>query len=122
MLIVKLLKKIHRTVSEGFTYKTDMDQYAVAEKWVMQEDPDMPLVGDCEDFALSCRVLCRMADIKSRLVTCWTETGGYHAVLEVDGWILDNRQKFPVPRDDLEYKWHKISGYNPGDPWHLIEG
>ena len=50
------------------------------------------------------------------------ETGGGHLVTEVEGWILDNRHAWPISRDDLPYEWVRISGYEPGDPWHEIAG
>ena len=75
---------------------------------------------NCDDFALACRQLCREKNIPSRLVVCQTEKGGYHLVTEVQGWILDNRQNGVVSRDDLDYKWLKISGYEKGESWHSI--
>jgi predicted transglutaminase-like cysteine proteinase len=117
------LKRIHRKVLDRFTYKTDLEQYGENEKWVMPDS--IRVVGDCEDFALACRRLCREEGINnSRLVVCTVETGEGHCVLEVDGWILDNRCQRVVSRDFLEnkgYKWLAISGYSPGDDWHNIE-
>ena len=124
MVMVKL-KYIHRTVFKNFTYMTDKRQYDLDEKWVM---PDIDynehdeLAGDCEDFALACRKLVREAGIdNSRLVFCLTESGGGHCVLEVDGCILDSRQIKVKRRDDINYEWVAISGYNSGDPWKFIK-
>lgn len=119
------LHTIHKLVFRNFTYATDQEQYSMVEKWVMPEtdyNRHRPFTGDCEDFALACRKLCREDGIdNSRLVYCQTELGGGHCVLEVDGWILDNRFDRLKNRDDIVgYKWIALSGYNSGDPWHKI--
>ncbi len=88
-------------------------------------DGSTPIVGDCEDFALACRKLCRDANIPTRLVICYTEEGEGHCVLESSGWILDNRYTRVMSRDKLEkqgYKWLAISGFESGDDWHRIVG
>lgn len=118
--VKKQLDKIHRDVLNGFTYRYDQDQYGTPEKWVMPEIGE-PVVGDCEDFALACRALCRAAGLKTRLVFCLTEDGGGHCVLACHGWILDNRQVWVKRRDDLRYTWRWISGYKPRDKWHKIK-
>ena len=125
MSLKSKLTGIHSKVLSNFTYKTDMKQYGMEEKWVMPEpnyDGSSKIVGDCEDFALACRKLCRDAGIDtSRLVYCKTENGGGHGVLEVEGWILDNRQEKLMNRDKVRgYEWIAVSGYNSGDPWHYI--
>ena len=76
---------------------------------------------DCDGKALACRYQCRKVGIPNRLVFCRTETGEYHLVLAVEGYILDNRSRWVKPRDDVPYTWIKISGLEKGDPWHLIK-
>lgn len=121
------LTAIHNKVLKSFEYETDKEQYGTDEKWVMPDDAFkgmVAIIGDCEDFALACRKLCRDASIQTRLVICTLEGEG-HCVLEADGWILCNNQNSVVPRDILEesgYVWYYISGYNSGDDWHLIKG
>lgn len=120
-----ILGTIHRKIFQRFTYAKDQDQYGINEKWVMPEeayDGSQRFTGDCEDFALACRKVCREAGIEdSRLVYCKTELSGGHCVLEVQGWILDNRQTKLKSRDDMKgYRWIAVSGYNSGDPWHYI--
>lgn len=117
--ILPKLRAIHDRVTKCFEYRTDMDQYKVEEKWTMP-DGKPTIVGDCEDFALMCRKLCRLAGIPTRLVICLAEGEG-HCVLEASGWILDNKQRAVVSRDELNYNWYSISGYEPGDDWHLIK-
>lgn len=117
------LKEIQGDVFRRFEYKYDHVQYDQEEKWVMPTehfDGTTSIVGDCEDFALACRKLCRDAGIETRLVVCLTETGEGHCVLECNGWILDNRHRRVRSRDDLDYQWLAISGYDAGDDWHTI--
>lgn len=127
--VFKTLKQIHKEVFDKFKYQFDKKQYGIVEKWVMPSDDfdgTQRIVGDCEDFALACRKLCRDRGIEnSRLVVCMTETDEGHCVLEVNGWILDNRYRKVMSRDDLQqqgYRWLAISGYESGDDWHKIEG
>jgi predicted transglutaminase-like cysteine proteinase len=115
-LIVKL-NSIHASVKGGFEYRTDLEQYADVEHWVIPDDVEN-VTGDCEDFALACRKLCRREGIPSRLVHCLTETGEGHLVLECAGYILDNRYDWVKTNTSLDYQWIKISGYEAGDDWH----
>jgi predicted transglutaminase-like cysteine proteinase len=122
------LRSIHNTVFHNFEYKTDLEQYQTLEKWVAPPEyynGTRTIVGDCEDFALACRMLCRAEGIdNSRLVVCNTEIGEGHCVLEVEGWVLDNRMRQVVTRDELSrlgYKWVAISGYNPKDKWFRLK-
>lgn len=125
-LLEKKLNEIHRLVFDNFTYKTDKKQYGVIEHWVQPDDSydgTQKLVGDCEDFALHCRKLCRDANLKTRLVFCKDETGEGHLVLECDGLILDNRQRSVVTNTRLMkkgYEFISMSGYEPGEPWKEI--
>lgn len=125
--LLSKLNKIHKTVFNKFQYKTDLENYKIIEKWVQPNfdfDGSSSIIGDCEDFALACRNLCRKENLTTRLVVCRVETGEGHCVLECNGWILDNRRKKVVSREELEdagYEWIAISGYEPGDPWYRIE-
>lgn len=78
------------------------------------------LIDDCDGFCLACRVLLRKQHIPNRLVYCEIDGRG-HLVVEVEGWILDNRQRSVVANTLLNhYRWLRISGYNPGEPWREI--
>lgn len=120
MDLLDTLDKIHSKVSTGFNYKSDNEMYGVLEKWMMPTDA-LNISGDCEDFALGCRVLCRYEKLNSRLVICKTKEGKWHCVLEVEGWILDNEYTYVVSKDDLDYEWHSISGFKAGEDWHVIK-
>lgn len=121
------LSYIHRSVFGNFEYKTDKEKHGKPEKWEMIPEsftPNSKLVGDCEEFAMACRKLCRDENIESRLVVCWTEEDEGHLVVECDGYVLDNRYPKLMTKDSLEregYRWYAISGFNSGDPWLKIK-
>ena len=78
---------------------------------------------DCDGFAAMCRHALRVNGVQSRLVLCWVENAEYHAVCEVAGLILDNRQLTVCPSQDLErvgYVWDRMSGVNDGDDWTSV--
>lgn len=122
------LQPILDDVLHKFDYTSDIEERGVFEHWVdLDELAGLDDMGrgefddDCDGCALACRFRCRELGYESRLVFCRTETGEGHLVLEVDGWILDNRSKWVRKRDDVPYDWISISGYEKGDPWHLIK-
>ena len=106
------LVRVHHMVKDRFNYTPDMKLYNTREFWaVMKAD----YRGDCEDFALTCRkiLLSKGWSRKDlRPACCWTETGGYHAVvvaeIEGDGYVMDNRQNRVLAWRDLPYTWDKI--------------
>ena len=126
-----MLDDIHAKVRDVFVYVSDDKNYLKLEWWVQKDVEALDggalslrgtLKGDCEDFALACRLLCRRAGIKTRLVYC-TVWGEGHLVLAAEGWVLDNRMNGVVDRDYLDnYEWVSVSGYEKGDPWKPIEG
>ena len=120
----KRLTTILNTVKKNFTYESDILRHGKLEVWSFPtEDYDgrQDLVGDCEDFALAVRKLLNDRKIPSRLVVCRTERGERHLVVEVHGWVIDNRLPKVLSRDALpDYKWLYISGFNPGEPWTKI--
>jgi len=114
-------------VLNRFIYTPDTEAWGNAEYWASPKemaahaDADGFVHGDCDDFAILCRDELKKFGLRSRLVFCSVETGGFHLVCEIEGWVLDNRHKFVMSRDELPYKWISISGYVGGEPWHLIE-
>lgn len=45
---IELAERINREVNASLTYKTDLEQYGVLEKWTLPVSG----FGDCEDYAL----------------------------------------------------------------------
>lgn len=99
---VDILKEVLAEAHTGHKYVKDIHNYGKDEYW----QPD--LKGDCEDFALWCKYELEKKGIDADLVLAQTETGGYHLVCSVDGWVLDNRYRYLVSKDELRYKWLKI--------------
>jgi predicted transglutaminase-like cysteine proteinase len=124
--IKTIARKIHKKVFSNFSYMTDLKQHGVEENWTMPDityNGSQRFTGDCEDFALACRKLIREAGIKSRLVYCTVEDGEGHCVLEVNGYILDNRQHNLVSNRTLVkkgYNFIAISGYESKDTWRKL--
>lgn len=106
-----ILDKVLRRVNDKFQYDSDSSIYGESDYWNLASEIT-GWRGDCEDHALLCRSLLREKnDIGSMLLTCWTETGQYHCVLYVQGWVLDVRHSRVMSNADLEkmgYRWHKV--------------
>ena len=119
------LDKVYRLVKKNFVYREDQG----LENWKMppsRYNGKQLLVDDCDGFCLACRTLLRREGIPSRLVYCEIERRNRwfgHLVVEVEGWILDLMQAQVVPNSSIYgYRWRRISGYQPGDPWREIVG
>lgn len=107
------LQEVLDLAHAGHVYVTDQQKYGVPEHW------RPGLIGDCEDFALWCRAQLAAKGIASNLVYCLTETGEEHLVCSTDdGWVLDNRYRWVMRRDDLDYQWESI-GQSDGS-WHHV--
>jgi len=115
-----VLSAVHRRVLSRFRFWRDR-----GETWTMPPenyDGSQRISDDCDGFCLAVRSLLRKQGIPSRLVYCEYDRVG-HLVVEVDGWILDNRQGGVRPNTFFkDYRFLRISGYEPGDPWRVIEG
>ena len=114
-----LVESVNHAVNEDVRYTTDAALYQINEFWEVADH-----AGDCEDYALKKRQVLMEHGVDPeflRLATCWVEDGTYHAVLIVTttngDYVLDNRYQFPMMRQDLPYKWHKIQ---VGRAWHVI--
>ena len=116
------LNQVHTAVLSVFKNLPD-----VGEEWKMPPanfDGSQTIRDDCDGFCLAVRKLLRNMQIPSRLVYCEVGSIG-HLVVEVNGWISDNRQKYVVSNRVLigmNYKFKRISGFKPGDPWREIVG
>lgn len=123
--LIQNLNKVHQQALSRFIYQTDLEHFGQIEYWATESEiPDEGnVMGDCDDFAALIRKLLRKQRITSRLVyVLFKEEGKWqaHLVVEVNGWILDNRYNTVKRRDDLPYLWLSISGYEAGSPWHAI--
>lgn len=119
------LRTIYFKVKRNFVFKED---YGL-EDWQMPPDDydgRQTIRDDCDGFCLACRKLLRDSGIPSRLVYCEVEKQGRHfghLVVEVEGWILCNLQPSVVANHRLyNYRWLRISGFEPGDSWRKIVG
>jgi predicted transglutaminase-like cysteine proteinase len=122
--IFETCAEIHHRVLKGFRYRTDEQMHSLIEHWQAPTDVDR-VIDDCDGFAIACRGLVREQGLESRLVLCLTETGEGHLVCGVGNYILDNRQRRVVTRENLErdgYKFLYVSGLEPGDTWFRLEG
>lgn len=123
-----VLQQLHHFCQQHFQYAEDICIHSASDYWMSPSEIRDQLsqigrvIGDCDDFASLAVMLARQQAIAARFVLCMTENDEMHLVAEVDGWILDNRQPDVMRRDDLPYSWLAISGYQPGQPWHAIEG
>ena len=118
MALYEILNRVHGRVLRRFVERADR-----WEEWRMPPpgyDGSQRIQDDCDGFCLACRLLLRKQAIPNRLVYCEIAGSG-HLVVEVEGWILDNRQVSVVPNTLLtHYRWLRISGYEPGEPWREI--
>jgi predicted transglutaminase-like cysteine proteinase len=108
-----------------FGWADDSSTFGKAEYWATYDELMAKAIagnvrGDCDDFAEICVLALRKNGHKARFVMCRTETNEMHLVAECEGVILDNRMVFPTPQNKMKYEWISISGYAPGEPWHLI--
>jgi predicted transglutaminase-like cysteine proteinase len=117
------IARVHEDMKFLFKYTPDIELYGKPEFWAVMNSDNM---GDCEDFSLTCRQLLIDKGWERSMLRpacCWTETGGYHAVLVADiegaAYVLDNRQKSVLPWEDLPYKWDKILSFI-GNEWVKI--
>lgn len=117
------LVKIFRTVKNHFVFIEDKG----VENWKMPPNGyngTQMLRDDCDGFSLACRSLLRSANIPNRLVYCEVMQRGRrfgHLVVEVEGWIFDNRESTVVSNTILhDYTWLRISGYSPKESWYEI--
>jgi predicted transglutaminase-like cysteine proteinase len=90
------LVRVNDEVNRSIRYRSDLDQYGRPDYWVGSPASNE---GDCEDYALT------KYDRLGRgrvVVVGWQNERihrlrGFHAVLVVDGWVLDNIERRVVP-------------------------
>lgn len=73
------------------------------------------LIGDCDSYALWIRDELLKYGIEADLIYAkvdGVEPNGDHLVASVNGWILDNRYRWVMSRDELPYTWVSIGRWN----------
>jgi predicted transglutaminase-like cysteine proteinase len=86
------LVRVNDEVNRSIRYRSDLDQYGRPDYWVGSPASNE---GDCEDYALT------KYDRLGRgrvVVVGWQNERihrlrGFHAVLVIDGWVLDNIER-----------------------------
>lgn len=125
-----ILDDVFYGVSDHFVWYPDTevwrDKCKAGEYWasvkelLAQRNPDGKIHGDGDDWCALVRDALTAKGLLSRLDLCQVPHEGLHLVVDVDGIILDCRQKMPCSRDDLDYTWLTISGLHAGEPWRRI--
>lgn len=82
------LQQVNTRVNHNITYMSDQVQYGEPDRWVANPTSGK---GDCEDYALT-----KQEIVGGQVLAC-NLYGTWHAVLVVDGWVLDNLRDNPVP-------------------------
>jgi predicted transglutaminase-like cysteine proteinase len=116
------LNSIQENVNSNHAYENDKSGKEIGDDWRILGDGE---AGDCEDFALT--KIDELIDAgwpvgNLQMATCYTETGGYHAVVlirtaNMGNLILDNRFEKVRKQDSLEYRWHMYQ--RAGSVWGL---
>lgn len=79
-----------------------------------------PVRGQCHDFAATKQWLLAAFGIASQIAECVLPDGQHHAVLIVDGNVLDNLTSVIKPRAQVAYMW--VRQQSPDRPDFWIEG
>lgn len=118
---------VRRWALDRFEYVRDAQRWGESEHWETPSEilEDLAFAGgkvhgDCDAFAMLCRIALERMGHKCRLIQCLVETGEGHLVCECGGWLLDNRYAVPVTRGECErtgYRWLSMSGFATGEPW-----
>ena len=96
----------------------------MVEKWVSRYEDvcaGIPFVGDCDDFMETCADACKAEEVDLNIMwRCFVkdENGKAHAVLNVNGWVLDNRYTFVYRSDRANYTWVKAMRCDQPKIWY----
>lgn len=94
----------HTEALSNHVYVTDEKNYGVKDKWVPS------LKGDCEDYALYMKNELGAGE----LLIVRTVDGELHAVLDVDGYVVDNMNRNVYKLEDMEHKFiARVKSNNP---------
>ena len=108
-----------------FQYRSDTEQHSLQEKWTILRNTTGPLVGDCEDYALTALWMINgrndpafhqsLKSGKAKIHFCYTPRNIAHAVLEYNGLLLDNIQKEWLSKkafESLGYRFEHVFSYS----------
>lgn len=126
---------IQEYVRRNFIWAADKETFGELDYWTSLADDllrepstEHAVVGDCDDFAITCLDLCvrdGVPDADLRIYTCWTETDTYHCVSSVmfegEEWLFDNRQRTGMYRKNVPYTWHKVMHLAEKGTWRVAE-
>ena len=92
------LSKLTQQTHDRFTYRSDMEQYGVKDKWVISKDLK-PFYGDCEDFSLAVNYQLKQMGYSSEILLVRDQPKN-HVVLLYEGMVIDNKNKWPIPLEE----------------------
>ena len=133
------LSDLHRDMREKFTYLSDQQKHGLVERWGdastlanIGRSGISSFDGDCEEFALVALDHARKLGFHARLVLCYVETGGAHAICEVaspdyqEAYFFDNRVLKVVTMTELQkYRFISVSPWDPEPsdprPWLKVK-
>lgn len=87
----------------AFPYKTDLELYNKQDYWATPEEFFRNGAGDCEDFVIAKHFLLKDKTDAKMLIVRLRTTNEIHAVLDVKGYILDNRTNAILKRDSMDF-------------------
>lgn len=119
---IDIARDIFLVVKAGFVYESDKSQFGVEEDWRFPTDATS-VTGDCDDFAIACRMLLKAVGLDARLAFCRVDGVG-HLVCVIGKVALDNRMSDLVEVQELarfhKYEFLSVSGKMPGDDWTQV--
>jgi len=117
------LQTVKNILDRHFIYVSDQQNYGKAEDW--RKPIDMKIVGstiygDCDDYALLIKAMLNARGLQSRLVFAESEySNEYHALNEINGWVIDNRYSMILPVQSTGYRPLLVSSFDLLQPWYI---
>ncbi len=120
--IATILVSVNNRVNNAIVYKSDVEQYGVANRWTLDAAGGY---GDCKDYALAKREALRTAGLPEsalRIAIVRTTSDELHAVLTVDTdrgvLVMDSLTPEIRPWSDTSYRW--LIRQAPDSPLHWV--
>lgn len=91
-------------VAANIEYRTDEEQWGVAEYWQTPEETLSLLTGDCEDFAILLCTLLRAYGISAEqiYVAVGVDDDGYGHAFLIENWYLDGEWRAIEPQAETQ--------------------